>query len=117
MSKTTIRSISIAATALCLTQAATVSAIAPPSREVHVNMERLAELPATDQVRVLEIKDRLDAIIATDHNTMTQAERKELRGEWRTLKQEMKDFNRSGTVIYISGVGLIIIIILLIILL
>ena len=65
----------------------------------------------------MEIKDRLDVLIATDRSTFTAPQRAELRDELNGLKHEMKQYNRNGNVIYISTGGLIIIILLLIILL
>ena len=88
-----------------------------PGREVRINEERLAELPMVEQQRVLEIKDRLEAIIATDRSSLDPAQRAELRTEWKELKGEMKEYNGNGSVIYISTAGLIIIILLLILIL
>lgn len=97
---------------------APASAAAPPrEREVRINTETLMKLPEADQDRVLEIKDRLEVLMATDRSAITAEQRDELRTEWKDLKREMKQYNRNGNVIYISTGGLIIIILLLIILL
>ena len=93
------------------------SATVLPTREVRIHEERLQELPLIEQQRVLEIKDRLDAIIATDRSSLDTEQRAELRNEWKELKGEMKEYNRNGNVIYISTAGLIIIILLLILIL
>lgn len=93
------------------------SASALPDREVRIDQERLEKLPLADQQRVLEIKDRLEAIIATDRSELDKAGRQELRGEWKELKGEMKEYNSNGSVVYISTGALIIIILLLIIIL
>lgn len=92
-------------------------AAALPERQVRINTERLAQLPLQDQQRVLEIKDRLEALIATDRSSLDQAQRAALRQEWKGLKGEMKHYNENGGVIYISVGALIIILLLLIILL
>lgn len=110
--KTTFFPMSLLAAALALS--GTAQAAEKPVREVRINTERLNALAPTDQVRVLEIKDRLDAIIAVDRSSLDASERAELRSEWKELKSEMKEYNRNGSVIYISTAGLIIIILLLI---
>jgi hypothetical protein len=93
------------------------SAIGLPPREVRIHQERFVQLPLIEQQRVLEIKDRLEAIIATDRASLNHTERIELRSEWKELKSEMKKYGRNGPVVYISTAALIIIILLLIILL
>ena len=99
-------------------QAAPIAPSEPLGRkEVHINQERLAQLPLEDQQRVLAIKDRLEIIIATDRSNLDRDQRTELRAEWKDLKDEMKEYNRNGNAVYISTAGLIIIILLLIILL
>lgn len=97
--------------------ASTSAAAAVPGREVRIHEERFAELPPIEQQRVLEIKERLETIIATDRSSLDPAQRTELRSEWKELKGEMKEYNRNGSVVYISTGGLIIIILLLIIIL
>jgi hypothetical protein len=104
-----------AITALMMTTSA--SAVDLPHREVRINEERLALLPPEDQQRVLEIRDRLEALIATDRSSLDRTERAELRTEWKELKGEMEKYNRNGNTVYISTAALIIIILLLIILL
>jgi len=105
----------LACTALFLTP--TVQAAELPPREVRIDHERLATLPEADQQRVLEIKERLETIIATDRKAMDAQQRSEMRSEWKELKSEMKEYNRNGSVVYISTGALIIIILLLIIIL
>ncbi len=90
---------------------------AAPGREVHLDSARFAALTPDEQAHVLDLKFRLETIIATDRSTLDREERKALRSDWRALKEEMADANRSGSVVYISTAGLIIIILLLIILL
>ena len=89
----------------------------PKQRHVVIDERRLQELPAEQQAEVLRIADRLEAIIATDPKSLSRPERAAMRDEWRALKREMKAHNQGGTVIYISGLGLILLIILLIVLL
>jgi hypothetical protein len=113
--RTTITTAAIACTAFFLAPAAVASEL--PARKVQINTERLAALPPAEQLRVLEIQDRLQAILATDRAALDAGQRTELRGEWKELKSEMKYYNRNGGVIYISTAALIIIILLLIILL
>lgn len=115
-----MRTLTTIAAALALAASvvpAHVSASPLPPREVRINMERLALLPAEEQQRVLEIKDRLDTLIAMDRSSLDPVQRKEVRSEWKDLKGEMKYYNRGGGVIYISAGALIIIILLLIIIL
>ena len=90
---------------------------APKHRHVVIDEHRLQELPADQQAEVLRIAERLEAIIATDPKSLSRPERTAMRDEWRSLKKEMKAHNQGGTVIYISGLGLILLIILLIVLL
>jgi hypothetical protein len=90
----------------------------PPTKEVHIDLEVYAQLSADEQARVLDIRDRLELIIATDRSTLDHEDRRALRAEWKSLKKEMKSYQHSGrNAIYISTGGLIIIILLLIILL
>ena len=113
--KTTIKATALACSTFFLVPAATAAEL--PPREVRINTERLAALPPHEQVRVLEIQSRLEAIIATDRKYLDKEQRAEMRTEWKELKGEMKYFNRNGPVLYISTAALIIIILLLIILL
>jgi hypothetical protein len=106
-----------ACTALFLATPTMASTAKPGSKEVHINAEHLATLSATEQQRVLDLRDRLEAVLATDKTTLSAADRTELRAEWKSLKKEMREVNRAGNAIYISTGGLIIIILLLIILL
>jgi hypothetical protein len=105
------------ATTLAITASANSAAPAAGEREVRINQERFAQLPSAEQERVLEIKDRLEALMSTDRRSLDPGQRAALREEWRGLKGEMKELNRGGSVIYISTAGLLLIIILLIILL
>ncbi len=85
--------------------------------QVIVDQAKLNTMSAEDQAAVLRIQDRLEAILATDRSTLSSEQRKELRAEYKGLKQEMKYYNAGGTVIYLSTAGIIIILLLLIILL
>ena len=111
----TFPSMAFVAAMLCISHSA--SAAPRTEREVRINTERFALLPVAEQERVLEIKCRLETLMATDRSALEPMQRRELRSEWRELKGEMNEVNRNGNVIYISTAGLIIIIILLIILL
>ncbi len=104
-------------TAMLATHPMTGHANAESGREVRIDQQRFDRLAPSEQARVLEIKERLEAIMAMDRDAITREQRREMRGEWKDLKSEMKELNRGGTVIYISGLGLLLIIILLIILL
>lgn len=86
-------------------------------REVRIETANFNKLSMEDQTRVLEIKDRLESIIATDRTTLTTSDRSAVREEWKALKKEMKHYNAGGSVIYISTAGIIIILLILIILL
>ncbi len=94
-----------------------MSTQAAPSREVIIDNERFEQLTCVEQAHVLDIKSRLETIMATDRSQLDAEERKTLRSDWKALKEEMADMNRDGSTIYISTAGLIIIILLLIILL
>jgi hypothetical protein len=87
-----------------------------PTPKIVVNQENLAKLSPADQERVLVIADRLETITTMDRSELTSSERKALRTEARQLKEEAREFNRGGEVIYISA-GTIIIILLLILIL
>lgn len=115
MKTTNFLSIAFAVIAFCNVEL--VAAATLPAREVRINNGRFAELTPVEQERVLEIKGRLETLLAVDRSTLEPVQRAELRNEWKELKGEMKELNRNGNVIYISTAGLIIIILLLIILL
>ena len=87
-----------------------------PGKEIKIHEENFAKLSEAEQQRVLEIKDRLEAIHAVDRSTLTKAERAELRSELKELKQEVKAINAQQPVIYISATALLIIILLIILL-
>ena len=105
--------------AIALTGISVVPATAGEPKKITIDQEQLVKLPLADQQRVLYIVDRLETIADMDRSEMTRTERKALRNEVRTLKSETDAINRAsgGTVVYISGAGLIIILLLLIILL
>lgn len=105
----------LACTALFLSPSAQAADL--PPREVRIDHQRLAALPEADQQRVLEIKERLETMIATDRRSLDAQERSAMRKEWKELKGEMKEYNRNGNVVYISTGALIIIVLLLIIIL
>lgn len=116
MNSTNMKSLTIA---IALTGLTAMPAKAGEPRKITVDQEELAKLSTADQERVLHIVDRLETIADMDRSEMTRVERRALRDEVRTLKGEADAYNRasSGTVVYISGAGLIIILLLLIILL
>lgn len=87
-----------------------------PDKEIAIDAANFAKLDEADQQRVLEIKERLEAIADLDRSSLTKEERKALRAEVNGLRDEAREFNRGGTVIYLST-GAIILILLLIILL
>jgi len=115
MRTTAFLSLAFAAAAFCTTPSASAAPL--PEREVRINNERFALLSPEEQAHVLSIKSRLETLMATDRSALEPAQRAELRSEWKSLKGEMKEANRNGSVVYISTAGLIIIILLLIILL
>lgn len=86
-------------------------------KQVQLNTKNFAKLSEQDQQCVLELQSRIADVLATDRSSLSKDQRVELRNEWKTLKGEMDQYNRNGSVIYISTAGLIIIILLLIILL
>lgn len=89
------------------------------NKEVIVNAELLSGLPAEDRSQVIDLQHRMESLLATDRATLTPVQRRALRSEWKSMKQEMNEVNArsGGTVIYISTAGIIIILLLLIILL
>lgn len=66
------------------------------------------------EARIVEIKQRVDAINSMDRSTLAKEERKELKKELKELNQEARAI---GGGIYLSTAAVIIIILLLIILL
>lgn len=109
--------LSSAALAALLLTPVTTKADGPLERNIMIREEVFGALAASDQHKVLDLKQRMEALMATDRSTLSAEERRKLRGEWRSMKHEMNALNRGGTVIYISTGGLILLIILLIILL
>lgn len=93
------------------------TAASPRDRHIEIREERFAQLGQEEQQRVLDLKDRMERLLAIDSKHITAAERRQMRHEWRDMRSEMQALNRGGTVIYISGGGLLLLIILLIILL
>lgn len=114
--KKTLTTLAACAT-LFLASPSTANAAAPGSKEVHINEDFFATMSPAEQQKVLELRDRLEAVIATDKASLSASDRAALRAEWKGLKKEMREVNRGGSAIYISTAGLIIIILLLIILL
>ncbi|HLX90353.1 MAG TPA: hypothetical protein VKR32_01640 [Puia sp.] len=87
-----------------------------PNDNAKTVKERIAKMtPVQKEIRITEIKERIAEIKAMDKSQLTKAERKDLRRELKDMKKEVKEMN--PTYIYISGAGLVIIILLLIILL
>lgn len=91
---------------------------AGPERKVTVDQDNLMKLCPEDQQRVLCIADRLEEITNMDRSGLSRHDRKAVREETRELKREAADYDRraGGTVIYISGAGLLIILIIILIL-
>ena len=115
--KTMKRMAGILAVAGLVLAPATANANGPKERPVVVDEAVLATRTPAEQQQVLDLKHRMELMMATDRKGLDAEQRRELRKEWRGMKAEMKELNRGGTVIYISGFGLIVLIILLIILL
>ena len=110
------RSIAAAFTACVMGLGSMPAMASGPEKEIRINEENFAKLSETEQQRVLEIKDRLEAIQNADRSSMTKEDRKEMRSEWKELKKEVKQINSAQPVIYISATALLIIILLIILL-
>ena len=85
-----------------------------PKRVASIDQEKLRELSVADQERVICIVDRMNEIANIDRNALSKSDRKALREEMRTLKNEAAQYE--GYVIYVS-IGALILILLLILLL
>jgi hypothetical protein len=70
--------------------------------------------PEQKQALAAEIKQRLDEIKAMDKSLLTRPEKRELRAELRSLKEESNDTGINKTYIYGAGVVALIIILLII---
>ena len=92
-------------------------ATTPRERTVMIDATALAMRTPAEQQRVLDLKHRMEQLMATDRKGLDATQRRALRTEWRGMKTEMNALNRGGTVIYISASGLVLLILLLIILL
>ena len=78
--------------------------------------ERISKMtPEQKDARAAEIKVRVQEIKSMDKSQLTSEQRKALRKELRAMKKEAKQMG--PTYVYISGAGVILIIILLIIIL
>ncbi|HEY0978042.1 MAG TPA: hypothetical protein VGE21_11295 [Flavobacteriales bacterium] len=115
MKTITFKTLAIAASLLTLQNVS--AATGENDKKIRIDQENFNKLAPADQERVLYIVDRLETIAATDRSELTRDERKALRTEVKSLKQEAEAYNRGGTTIYLSTAGIIIIILLLIILL
>jgi hypothetical protein len=115
--KNLVRTTMTMAAAMMLTSQSVKAIPEHTGREVRIETANFNKLSADDQTRVLEIKERLESIIATDRATLSSSDRSAMREEWKDLKKEMKHYNAGGSVIYISTAGIIIILLILIILL
>jgi hypothetical protein len=71
-------------------------------------------LTAEESAKVTALVNRVNEINAMDRSSMSRSEKKELRNELRSIKREVN--HTQGSVVYISG-GLLVLIIVLIILL
>jgi hypothetical protein len=97
---------------------ATVMAITIPARSNTLTntmdaSQPTTSVPAANEVRAEEIKNRLEEIKAMDKSTLTRAEKKALKTEVKAMKKEARATNG----VYISVGALIIIILLLILIL
>lgn len=115
MKRSTLRSL-VRPFALAVSLLLLSTSPASAARQVIVDLAALRALPQEQQLHVLDLRCRLEEILATDRSALPSAERKALRTEFRAMKKEMERLNSGGTVIYLST-GAIIIILLLIILL
>jgi hypothetical protein len=110
------RSLAAALTVCTMAFSSVPASASGPGREIRIHEENFAKLSEAEQQRVLEVKDRLEAIQATDRSEMSREERKELRTEWKELKKEVNEINAQQPVIYISLTALLIIVLLIILL-
>ncbi len=110
------RSIAAAVTACVMGIGSIPATASGPAKEIRINEENFAMLSEVEQQRVLEIKDRLEAIHALDRASLTKEERKEMRAELKDLNEEVKAINAERPVIYISATALLLIILLIILL-
>ena len=78
------------------------------------NAAEKTNITAQTEARVAAIKDRVAEIQAMNLKTLSKKERSDLKAELKAMNHELR---HSPTYIYISGAGLLLIIILLIILL
>ncbi len=108
--------IASAFTACMIGWAGTPAVAGTPEREIKINQENFQKLSEAEQQRVLEIKERLEAIYNTDRSALNKEERKELRSELKELKEEVNVINSQQPVLYISLSALLIIILLIILL-
>jgi uncharacterized protein (DUF885 family) len=94
--------------------ATTVSA--DPGDNAKTIKERVSKMtPDQKEARALEIRQQIQDIKNMDKSQLSPEQRKALRHELKDMKKELKQMG--PTYIYISGAGLVLIIILLIILL
>ena len=110
------RSIAMAVTAGVVGMSGVPATANALGKEIKIHQENFAKLSEAEQTRVLEIKDRLEALHAIDRSALTKAERVELRSELKDLKMEVKAINAQQPVIYISATALLIIILLIVLL-
>ncbi len=90
------------------THAATIDKKAMDAKVAAMTTEQKKE-------RAVEIKLRVEEILAMNKSGLNSAERKELRQELRSMKMESKSLGNGG--VYISLAGIVIIILLLILIL
>jgi hypothetical protein len=103
---------------LILTCLLIIFMISPGFSASNVNPDRKRIPTPTETagaIRAQELLNRLEEIKAMDVESMTKAEKKELRKEVKSIKKEMRKINDGG--VYISVGGIIIILLLLILLL
>ncbi len=78
------------------------------------NSTTIPKTEAQIEVRLSEIKNRVEVIRNIDRSTLTSSQKKELRTELRVIKNEARGISNSG--IYLSVTALLVIIIILILL-
>ncbi len=88
------------------------------SKPVRIDQRALSTFSVEEQAEIQCIAERLDEIASMDRSGLTRQDRSSLKMEVRELKAKADAFNRAGngTVIYISGGTLLVILLLILIL-
>jgi hypothetical protein len=108
------KTIYLIAATLVLTLSALTSHAATITGDPFTKEAIAAMTPEQKQARVEEIKQRIEEIRAMDKSQLTKPERKELRAEVKSLKQESNDLGINKMYIYIAAIVALIIILLII---